>query len=330
VELKISIPGLEKLIEVVAQGVGALAKPWMIRRLAPAEADRIRILADAHIGVADRLRLPEGAESLEGKTAERPPELRLLGSGLKSGDLSATSEVFERRVEQRQMEQESRRQRNLEAIALGAAESIRDEVSQEPVDEDWVVRFFENAQDVSNPKIQRLWSAILAREVAAPRTTSMRTLEVLRNISSQEADLFQECLRYICQNDDELLFIPVRDIPPWRNRHVLEDCGMFATMEMISIRPGQSFECSHGGVRLRFSVRADKSSLDMPWRVSTIRLSVAGKSIADLSWRPGDPSVDLLGGIIESYEGTFDIEGRYDNRTASLQEFVRGALATPE
>jgi hypothetical protein len=319
-EFKISF-GLDKLLEVLAQGVGALARPWMIRRIASAEADRLKLLAGAKIEVAEKLQLPDGTST---EAVAQSPELHVLTRGLRS-DLGTTSENFENRVEQRLIQREMRRQRNLEAIALGAANSIPDEVSQEPVAEDWTARFFSNAQDISNPELQQLWSRILAREIETPRSTSLRTLETLKNLSSQEAALFQESLDYLCEEHSDLFFIAVPNDLLSKNVHVLTDCGLLAASEgIVSIRPGTAISCTHAGIRLKFSL--DRKGGSLPAHIGIERLSEAGKSVANVCWRSTDPNVRLLQAILDQYGKTFDIEVEHDTRTLSLEDFLRGAL----
>jgi hypothetical protein len=49
-------------------------------------------------------------------------------------------------------------------------------------------RFFNIAEDVSNEELQALWGKILAGEIKRPKSYSLRTLELIRNLSKEEAD----------------------------------------------------------------------------------------------------------------------------------------------
>lgn len=109
-ELKLSLLGVDKLIEVVAQGLGALAKPWMIRRVAKAQVDRMKILASAEVEIVNQLQLPAATDTPDDKTTR----LSALTAQSHSGELLAdAADVFEKRIEQRIMLREIRRQRNL-------------------------------------------------------------------------------------------------------------------------------------------------------------------------------------------------------------------------
>lgn len=72
-----------------------------------------------------------------------------------------------------------------------------EEVSNAPIDPDWVTRLFDIVQDISNEQMQDLWGRILAGEVKRPQSYSLRSLEALRNITSDEACLFERMAQYV-------------------------------------------------------------------------------------------------------------------------------------
>ena len=59
-----------------------------------------------------------------------------------------------------------------------------------------MLRFFNSVQDVSNEQMQELWAKILAGEIKKPSTYSLRTLDALHNISTEEAKTFQKLCSY--------------------------------------------------------------------------------------------------------------------------------------
>lgn len=150
---------LEKLIGVTAQGVGTLYRPRAIRNEADAKAYEIRVIGRAETEVM----------------AER-------------NELLAESDI---RIQERWLYQERNRQRNIDNVVQNAIEQYNPEttVSDEPVNEDWSTRFFNIVQDVSEEEMQLLWAKILAGEVKQPKSYSLRTLELLRNLSKEEADV---------------------------------------------------------------------------------------------------------------------------------------------
>jgi uncharacterized repeat protein (TIGR03899 family) len=146
---------LKKLIQVVSVGVGAVARPWLLRKDDKMLSDANKILEAGGLSV--------GTVDLEGLTAQ---------------------------VAARVAYQEAKRQRNLGQIVEEAQKALPESVSTEPVDPDWINRFFTSAQDISNEQMQHVWGRLLAGEVTMPGSFSLRALECLRNLTSADARVF--------------------------------------------------------------------------------------------------------------------------------------------
>lgn len=164
----------EKLLDVVSKACGALYRPTGIRREAAAKAEEVRLLGTARTAVeAEKIRQVGLAEA----------EKKLLAA-------DADIEILER-AKARLVAREIQRQSNIEAIAGEALRELPSEVSEEPVEDNWRTRFFNIAEDISDADMQKFWGKVLAGEVAKPGTYSLRTLEILRNLSRNEAEAFQ-------------------------------------------------------------------------------------------------------------------------------------------
>lgn len=151
---------IEKLIEVISQGIGTLYKPRAIRKEADSEAYKI--------GVIERAKSNAIAE---GKIID--------------------FELYEN-IQQRIVYQETRKQINIDNIAQIAGTQLNQEqeVSDEKIENDWTTRFFNIAEDISDEEMQNLWGRILAGEIKKPKSFSIRTLELLKNLSKEEAEIF--------------------------------------------------------------------------------------------------------------------------------------------
>lgn len=101
------------------------------------------------------------------------------------------------RAERRRSELENRRQRNIESIAVKAGKELPDQVSEEPVEEDWIYQFINYAQDIGNERMQQLWSRILAGEVAQPGSFSLRCLRVVADLQQEQANLFTKICSFL-------------------------------------------------------------------------------------------------------------------------------------
>lgn len=169
---------LEKFIEVVSNAIGVVYEPRQLVRVARAEAKAERIKAIEHAKTEAML-----ANDMEG---------------------------FEQlsMIERRLVQKEQKRQTNIKNVLSVAAQTISKEqdVSSSPVDPDWATRFFDIAQDISNEQMQDLWGRILAGEIKQPNSYSMRTLDALRSITSEEAQLFEEMAQYVLYDGSFYIF----------------------------------------------------------------------------------------------------------------------------
>ena len=163
-------PGVNKLIETIADQIGLFLKPMHERRKALAEKDAVVTIAQGQADVAEI-------------QVKKALELEKLVA----------------RADEREARRQLRRQKNLEKIAVKAAHEIPASVSDKPVDQDWVSRFFEECQDVSNEEMQTIWGNILAGEVTKPGSFSFRTLLAVKLLCPEVAHLFTRLCSFVWQ-----------------------------------------------------------------------------------------------------------------------------------
>lgn len=96
-------------------------------------------------------------------------------------------------------------------------------MSDEPVNKDWLNRFFTIVEDVSDAEMQQLWARILAGEVKKTKSYSLRTLEVLRNMTKEEANLFVKAKAYVI---DDSFIINRTEYMSVQEMLLLEDIGL--------------------------------------------------------------------------------------------------------
>ncbi|MFT7015800.1 MAG: hypothetical protein ACJAY7_001746 [Pseudohongiellaceae bacterium] len=138
------------LIEKVSNAVGVLYEPRRIRKRAEAEADAEKIKALAGIEL---------------------------------------SEIQQRGIE-RLVQQEARKQENIENITAEAAGQLPPNAKTENLEEDWIAHFFDKCENVSNKDMQSLWSRLLAGEATNPGTYSKRTVDFVATMDRGDAELF--------------------------------------------------------------------------------------------------------------------------------------------
>ena len=71
---------------------------------------------------------------------------------------------------------------------------------------DWFIRFYEEAGNVSNDQMQEIWAKLLAGEVLGKEKYPIRIIDVLKNMESNDAILFNKiCSNCIKSNDNYFL-----------------------------------------------------------------------------------------------------------------------------
>lgn len=211
---------LTKLIECVSCGIGKVYEPTHIRRMARARASEIRLISAA---VNENINLPS-----------------VYAQGDITIDASQADELM-KRTGNRWLFQEMQKQQNIESVVGVAYSELEKEsiVSEEQVDKDWILRFFNSVEDISNEEMQRLWGRILAGEIKQPYSLSLRTLDVLHNISQSEAILFQHILSFAlyCGNN---VFIP--NVPDINEKYFqfsdllhLSECGLLVVQTFLGL-----------------------------------------------------------------------------------------------
>ncbi|WP_167512638.1 DUF2806 domain-containing protein [Oceanidesulfovibrio marinus] len=185
------INGVDKLLNTVGRGLGWVFDPTQQRRLAAAKAD----------GIITEARAWAEAERILSKGPSAPFEL-FPSELLDQFDEGVRKLAL--RAGRRFQHQELKREANRTRIIQYAIDEIQNKknISPEEVDEDWITNFFNQAQDVSNEQMQSLWGRILAGEVRNPSSFSFKTLNILKSISSKDANLFSKYASCMINNAD--------------------------------------------------------------------------------------------------------------------------------
>ncbi|HHX8554618.1 TPA: DUF2806 domain-containing protein [Vibrio alginolyticus] len=145
------------LIEKVSNAVGVLYEPRRIRKKAEAEAE------------AEKIKALSGIE---------------------------LNEIQQRGIE-RFVQQEARKQANVESITAQAASQLDESAKTDNLEEDWIAHFFDKCDKVSDKEMQSLWSNLLAREATTPGTYSKRTVDFVASMDKQDAELFTKFCQFV-------------------------------------------------------------------------------------------------------------------------------------
>jgi len=184
---------LEKLIEVVSSAVGTVYRPRQIRSDADAKAYEIKMLERAKVEA-----------ELDGSSA------RFHALQDRVSAIAKEYPELAERAKQRLLAREIEGQLNVEQIADQAVLALPAAVSNEPVSADWRRKFFMEAENVCEVDMQALWGKVLAGEIAQPGSFGLRTLETLKQLTREEAEMFRKMCG-LAMNDGAVL-IPGFDI----------------------------------------------------------------------------------------------------------------------
>lgn len=92
--------------------------------------------------------------------------------------------------------EEINKQENIESIACKCLNYIdKDFIQEKEVDDDWLYTFRDSVKNISSEELQAIWAKLLANEIQSPSTYSLRTLNILKTMSSYEANKFKQFVK---------------------------------------------------------------------------------------------------------------------------------------
>src|SRR2546423_1082643 len=138
------------LVEKISDAVGGIFKPYQLVRVAKAEAQADRVRVEGQIEISD----------------------------------------IQRRAFHRFLEEEAKKQKNIEDITSNALPLLEENSQPNEVEDDWITNFFDKCRLISDDEMQGLWSKVLAGEANSPGTYSKRTVNFLSDLDKSDAELF--------------------------------------------------------------------------------------------------------------------------------------------
>ena len=208
----------EKLIDAIEGAIGKAYEPKHIRKMADAKAYELKLISDI---VRNNIDVPMVYDS--------------VGVSIDTSNF----EEIAKRASSRLAYQEITKQQNIEAVADNAYEELEnaEDVTPESVNPDWMFRFFDSIEDISNADMQKIWGHILAGEIKCPNTYSFRTLEKLKNMTQQEAECFQRISSFALRHNGKDFILNDANILNKYNvcfEHILmlEECGLMVAQDL--------------------------------------------------------------------------------------------------
>lgn len=98
---------------------------------------------------------------------------------------------------------ESTSKANTEEIVKKVIDKLRKEPTQGTTPtNDFLKRYLNEASNISDKDIQDIWTALFVSEVKEHNSIAIRTLDILKNLTKQEANLFRELSHYMFVNKE--------------------------------------------------------------------------------------------------------------------------------
>lgn len=326
---------IDKLIDIVSNSVGKISKPYFdrkdvdtkayeIEKLAEARAKEMKIIATA---VKENFQLTGGIEYKEEKLAISSPK----ESSVENQPLVLINPPLEDRTQERLNFQEAKKQLNIENVTAFAAEELKNEpaVTDEPLDEDWTTRFFRIAEDISNDEMQALWGKILAGEIKQPKSYSLRTLELIRNLSKNEADIFMKVANFAIKNGNANLLFKGKAEKILKEKYnitygdtaLLTEIGLlqpgtFVNYQLFQLTTDSQHVFTSGNIVIIVKIKANTPTVQMPVDV----FSNAGNELLRLI--KSNPPMDYLTSIANSIKSE-NVEVKYAHILAFEENSIR-------
>lgn len=209
-------------MEAATEGAKALTKfQEIVQKIFSPRWTRKQADADAY---ADERKL---------KTIRDNPDMEIVYIAGEMHARERTPEMLVQRAEQRMLTEGIRQEENIENVLEIAAQELQqdDDVSDEAVDEDWITRLFNIVKDINNKEMQYVWGKILAGEIKAPGSFSLRTLETIRNLSQRDAQTFQKIIPLLFKFKNYIVILQKTEILEkydinYHDLLVLDECGL--------------------------------------------------------------------------------------------------------
>jgi len=144
------------LIKKISDATGVLYEPTRIRRKAKAEADASKTKVLIDLEIED----------------------------------------IQNRALNRLVNEEIKKQENIENITEKAFSSLDENATPENIEDDWMSNFFDKCKLISDDKMQTVWSQILSGEANSPGTFSKRTIEFMSTLDKSDALLFSDFCKF--------------------------------------------------------------------------------------------------------------------------------------
>jgi uncharacterized repeat protein (TIGR03899 family) len=130
-------------------------------------------------------------EKLSRKSAQDRISQWFSQVGVNDISLGVNQKLIDEKLLKHQSMMAQRKLSNLENILGMALNFCLEDAKKENLDPDWFFSFVNMAEEIYSPAMQELWGKIFAVETCRPGSFSLRTLQILKQITQKDAHMFR-------------------------------------------------------------------------------------------------------------------------------------------
>ena len=204
--------------------------------------------------------------------------------------------------------------KQVENIKNNNVESISQKIQEQNLTEnerpsqEWALRYFQYAKGVSSDDAQRLWAEVFCRESRNNRSISFRTLEILRILDKDTAQLFEKfcsmCVKFTGGTGKSIM-LPLfgrgsgdKDLSPYgltmRDTYLLGESGLIHTTKIIftSGADSESWSFPLEFQRKKWGLKPEKYSEKQEIEIRGLELTESGKELFEIVSKTTDTNFE--------------------------------------
>lgn len=183
------------------------------------------------------------------------------------------------------------------------------EADDNPLSEQFFSRWRSEAVHIANEDMQQLWGRLLTEEIITEGSVSLRTLDIMRNMTRRDAEIFEHACKYVVQGDLVAFDITItarHDLPmrgpvrplDWSHFNPLQNLGLVEQVQKTSELdilpvPGPEIGIIHPHALIRIETIFDPL-------IKGYSLTASGKELFRIATQATAENVEFFCGFLQS------------------------------